>query len=132
MADTKRTAYKNNWQREHNDRINLTIPKGQKEHIKSHASAHDESTNAFINRAISDAIKQDELLEQSREKIFAIAKKNCVDMVNIDDQELKKLAVAFAALEPKIPNIMDCYFLKCQPPQEHQPKTIALTPQKID
>lgn len=126
MANTKRTAYKNNWQREYKDRINLTVPKGQKEHIKSHAFAHDESTNTFINRAISDAIKQDELLEQSREKIFAAAQKY---HANIGEQELKELAVAFAALEPKIPNIMKCYFSSCQSPKP-QPKITALTPKK--
>lgn len=37
MAGT--TQYKNNWQREKLDRISLTVPKGRKEQIQSHASA---------------------------------------------------------------------------------------------
>ena len=36
------------------DRINLTVPKGQKETIQAHAAASGESVNGFINRAIGD------------------------------------------------------------------------------
>ena len=32
------------------DRINLTVPKGQKDTIQSHAEAHGESVNGFIGR----------------------------------------------------------------------------------
>ena len=38
------------------DRINLTVPKGQKEVIKAHAEAQGESVNGFINRAIDEAM----------------------------------------------------------------------------
>lgn len=38
------------------DRINVTIPKGEKETIKAHADANGESVNAFIVRAIREAI----------------------------------------------------------------------------
>lgn len=38
------------------DRINLTVPKGQKEVIKAHAEAQGESVNGFINRAIEQAM----------------------------------------------------------------------------
>lgn len=42
------------------DRINLTIPKGQKEIIKAHAALKDGgSVNAFINRAIDETIERD-------------------------------------------------------------------------
>ena len=41
------------------DRINLTMPKGKKEEIKSHADKHNESVNGFINRAIKEAIERD-------------------------------------------------------------------------
>ena len=41
------------------DRINLTVPKGRKEQIKSHAEQHGESVNAFINRAINETIARD-------------------------------------------------------------------------
>ena len=41
------------------DRINLTLPKGQKETIKSHSEARGESVNAFINRAITETMERD-------------------------------------------------------------------------
>ena len=44
---------KNTWITKAYDRINLTVPKGQKDLIQAHAEAQGESTNGFINRAIS-------------------------------------------------------------------------------
>ena len=41
------------------DRINLTVPKGQKNTIKAHAEAQGESLNAFINRAITQTMERD-------------------------------------------------------------------------
>ncbi len=42
------------------DRINLTVPKGKKEIIQNFAQSIGESVNGFINRAIDDAMKEDE------------------------------------------------------------------------
>lgn len=41
------------------DRINLTVPKGKKGLIQSHADAIGESVTAFINRAIDEAMERD-------------------------------------------------------------------------
>lgn len=41
------------------DRVNLTMPKGQKEIVKAHADTQGESLNAFINRAIKEAMERD-------------------------------------------------------------------------
>ena len=41
------------------DRLDLTMPKGQKDTIKAHAAAQGESVNAFINRAIMEAMERD-------------------------------------------------------------------------
>lgn len=42
------------------DRINLVVPKGNKEKIKEHAGSMGESVNAYINRLIdSDMQKND-------------------------------------------------------------------------
>jgi len=41
------------------DRIDLTLPKGDKERIKEHAAAQGESVNSFIQRAINEAIEHD-------------------------------------------------------------------------
>ena len=41
------------------DRLELTMPKGKKAEIKAHAESQGESVNAFVNRAIDEAIKKD-------------------------------------------------------------------------
>lgn len=41
------------------DKILLRVPKGQKARITSFAKAHGESTNAFIVRAISQAMNSE-------------------------------------------------------------------------
>lgn len=56
-----KAEYKNKWQKENCDRINLTVPKGKKETIQAHAEARGESVNGFINRAIDHQISQDRL-----------------------------------------------------------------------
>ena len=54
-----KSEYRNSWIAEKLDRINLTVPKGQKEQIKAHAEAQGESVNAFINRAIAETMERD-------------------------------------------------------------------------
>ena len=54
-----KTGYKNQWQKENMDRINLALPKGDKERIKAHASAQGESVNGFIKRAIDETMERD-------------------------------------------------------------------------
>lgn len=41
------------------DRINLTMPKGKKGIIQSHAEACGESVNGFVNRAIDSQMERD-------------------------------------------------------------------------
>ncbi len=41
------------------DRINLTVPNGKKERIQSYAQSVGESVNGFINRAIDDAMRDE-------------------------------------------------------------------------
>ena len=42
------------------DRLDLTIPKGNKDIIKAHAERRGESVNGFINRAIVETMERDE------------------------------------------------------------------------
>lgn len=41
------------------DRINIAVPKGQKDVIKSHAESKGESINGFVNRAIDETMQRD-------------------------------------------------------------------------
>lgn len=56
---TARTKANNKWNSKAYDRINLTVPKGQKEEIKTHAESMGESVNGFINRAIKQTMETD-------------------------------------------------------------------------
>ena len=49
----------NKWIEKTYDRINLTVPKGQKEIIKTHAESRGESVNAFLNRAAQETMQRD-------------------------------------------------------------------------
>ena len=42
------------------DKVLVRFPKGKKDIINTHAEAHSESVNSFINRAIDEAIERDE------------------------------------------------------------------------
>ena len=41
------------------DRVNLTLPKGQKAALQEHADSTGESVNGFINRAITETMQRD-------------------------------------------------------------------------
>ena len=49
----------NKYMKENYDRVNLTMPKGEKDAVKAHAEARGESVNSFINRAIKEAMDRD-------------------------------------------------------------------------
>ena len=49
----------NKYMRENYDRVNLTMPKGKKDNVQDHAARMGESVNAFINRAIDEAMGRD-------------------------------------------------------------------------
>ena len=53
------SAVKNRYNNKAYDRINLIVPKGQKDIIKDHAESRGESVNGFIQRAIKEAIAND-------------------------------------------------------------------------
>lgn len=57
MTDKKKfnkIAYNNEFIAGAYDRINLTVPKGDKDKIKAHAQSKGESVNAYINRLIQE------------------------------------------------------------------------------
>ena len=66
MAERK-AKWQNDYISRTYDRVNLTIPKGQKETIKAHAETHSESLNAFINRAITETMERDNTATEEAE-----------------------------------------------------------------
>lgn len=59
MGGKASSASKNAWNARNYDRINLTLPKGKKNAVSSHAKKQGESVNGFINRAIDEAMERD-------------------------------------------------------------------------
>ncbi len=60
MTEKKRKAkWQNDYIAKAYDRINLTVPKGDKDIIKAHADSMGESVNHFINRAIEETMDRD-------------------------------------------------------------------------
>ena len=60
MAVTKaQQKAQNKWIAQAYDRVNLTLPKGQKKVVQAHAAAHGESVNGFIGRAIVETMERD-------------------------------------------------------------------------
>lgn len=41
------------------DRVEMKVPKGEKDIIKAHAEQYDGSLNKFMNRAISETMERD-------------------------------------------------------------------------
>ena len=58
-GENRKSEYRNAWIAEKLDRVNLTMPKGQKDTVKAHAESQGESLNAFINRAINETMERD-------------------------------------------------------------------------
>lgn len=56
---SKKTAYQNEFIKQAYDRINLTVPKGQKEVIQAAAERAGESVNAYINTAIAERMERE-------------------------------------------------------------------------
>ena len=63
MSENKNSAARirsnNKYNTKAYDRINIAVPKGEKETIKTHANSKGESLNGFINRAIHETIERD-------------------------------------------------------------------------
>ena len=53
------SAVKNKYNAKAYDRINLTVSKGKKEVIQSHAQDQGKSVNGFINEAIDEKMQRD-------------------------------------------------------------------------
>lgn len=53
------TEYKNKWQQENRERINLVVPKGYKELIRKIAANTGESVNGYIKAAIDQRMERE-------------------------------------------------------------------------
>jgi hypothetical protein len=59
----RKAEWQNNYIAKVYDRVNLTLPKGKKETLQSHASDNGESLNGFINRAVDETMSRDQQKE---------------------------------------------------------------------
>ena len=50
----------NKYMKSNYDRVNLVMPKGKKDVIQANAAQQGESVNAYINRAIDEAMQRDD------------------------------------------------------------------------
>ena len=50
----------NKYMKSNHDRVNLVMPKGKEDVIQAHAAQQGESVNAYINRAIDEAMQRDD------------------------------------------------------------------------
>ena len=65
VSEKKRKAkWQNDYIAKAYDRVNLIVPKGDKDKIKAHADSMEESVNGFINRAIEEAMIRDNAVSE--------------------------------------------------------------------
>ena len=102
-----RTADKNKWIVQNLDRINLTVPKGQKQVIQAHAQARNESVNGFINRVINEAITKSQEEKERAQRIAQIAA--CKDKSIAEVEHAMEIESALAVLERDVPGIREDY-----------------------
>lgn len=58
MGNFNQTQYQNNFNKEHYDRLNIQVPKGQKAVITEHYKAHGfKSLNEYVNYLIREDMK---------------------------------------------------------------------------
>jgi predicted HicB family RNase H-like nuclease len=55
----KTTDYKRQFNAEKYDRLEITVPKGKKPELQTHAQSNGESLNGFVNRAIDETLERD-------------------------------------------------------------------------
>ena len=104
-----RTQEKNKWITDHLDRINLTVHKGEKELIRDHATAHGESLNQFINRAIKGTMERDQKHDTMLPEAEALAKALTDLGQDTTVQKAIELLEAFSALESVFPTAKQQY-----------------------
>ena len=59
VSEARRRA-NDKWLKEKVEEIKFRVPKGEKEIIQAHAAKQSESVNAFLNRAVKEAMERDE------------------------------------------------------------------------
>ena len=63
----KNSEYRNKWIAEKLDRVNLTMPKGKKENVQTHAARYGMSVNAYINAAIDEKMEREDTAGEAPE-----------------------------------------------------------------
>ena len=90
MAERK-AKWQNDYIAKTYDRINLTVPKGQKEGIKAHAEKNGESVNGFINRAIMEVTEMDNMHRAYQRSLLRQQERMQSALDDEDYKEVKRL-----------------------------------------
>ena len=63
VTDAQRKA-RDKWLKEKVDEVKFRVPKGKKVLIQEHAAQQGESVNAFLNRAVDEAMERDNKISE--------------------------------------------------------------------
>ncbi len=96
----------NKWIAKAYDRVNLTLPKGQKEVVQTHATAHSESVNGFIGRAIMETMERDDGGAASSEPQEAAGAPAGAGVVSLPSETLKTAQEAAEAAGEALPEFV--------------------------
>ena len=61
MVPKNKLASNRRWNEANLDRLYITVPRGTKETIQTHAASFDESINHFVFRAVQEQMHRDKL-----------------------------------------------------------------------
>ena len=88
------------------DRVNLTLPKGQKEAVQVHASTRGESVNGFIGRAILEAMERDSGGTASETAVKRPELAQGVGVVSLPSEALETAQMAAEAAGEGLPDFV--------------------------
>ena len=91
------------------DRIEIKVPKGQKDIVQAHAAARGESVNGFIGRAINEQMSRDDSPESTRSHLDAPQSGAKAKQVKVPTEETDGTESRADGLERIVPEADDIF-----------------------